>query len=140
MIRRARAKFSALPYCLAALLLPFFAGCGNDKPPEPAAPRPAVIPPPQPAAAKPAPPPVAQPAAPSAKQKADAELVARVKAALGAEPQIQGFAIDVTADKGVVSLFGTAQTKARRDKAGAVAAKVAGVKSVENHLAIVAGS
>jgi osmotically-inducible protein OsmY len=90
---------------------------------------------------KPAPAPVAPPPAqPSAKQKSDAELASRVKAALNAEPKIQGFAIDVTADDGKVSLFGTVGTKSRRDKAGQIAAHVSGVKSVVNNLAIVAGS
>ena len=48
--------------------------------------------------------------------------------------------ITVTADSGVVTLYGTADTADQRAKAGMIAAGVAGVKSVNNKLAIVAGS
>jgi osmotically-inducible protein OsmY len=39
-----------------------------------------------------------------------------------------------------VTLYGTANTRARREKAAKVASGVAGVKSVKNELVIVAGS
>lgn len=138
----ARTTLLAGPAFIAGMLLLALAACDGGKPPvdppKPAAiAAPAVKPAPAPA---PAPAPVEKPAQPGLQQKADAELTAAVRAALAAEPQVQGFAIDVTASNGVVSLFGTASTKARRDKAGQVAAKVAGVKSVQNNLAIVAGS
>jgi len=48
--------------------------------------------------------------------------------------------IDVVAGNGAITLFGTAETRMKREIAGKVAAGVAGVKSVENKLAIVAGS
>ena len=70
----------------------------------------------------------------------DAELASRVKAALGGDGGINVHRIDVTAERGVVTLYGTAETADQRAKAGMVAAGVAGVKSVLNKLAIVAGS
>jgi hyperosmotically inducible periplasmic protein len=68
------------------------------------------------------------------------ELVMRVRRALEEAGKIDAAAIDVTAADGVVSLFGTAGTKDERTRAGQVAAKVDGVKSVENKLVIVRGS
>lgn len=71
---------------------------------------------------------------------ADKELAFRVKAALLAERNLNAHGIDIVAKNGVVTLYGTADTKMRRDVAGNVAATVAGVKSVENKIAVVAGS
>jgi hyperosmotically inducible protein len=76
----------------------------------------------------------------AARAAADKELAARVKAALGAERTLNAHGIDVVASNGAVTLFGTAETRMKRDVAGKVAAAVEGVKSVENKLAIVAGS
>jgi hypothetical protein len=70
----------------------------------------------------------------------DAELAAKVKAALGADPALKLLAIDARASGGAVTLYGTADTRARRDKAAKVASGVPGVKSVKNELVIVAGS
>lgn len=70
----------------------------------------------------------------------DAELASRVKAALGADGSINVHRIDVTSESGVVTLYGTADNAGQRTKAGEIAAAVAGVRSVENNLAIVAGS
>lgn len=70
----------------------------------------------------------------------DAELASRVKAALGGQGGINVHRIDVTAEGGVVTLYGTADTADQRATAAMVAGKVAGVKSVLNKLAIVAGS
>jgi osmotically-inducible protein OsmY len=63
-----------------------------------------------------------------------------VKRALDEEAKIQAAGIDVTANDGVVSLWGTTTTDDERTRAGRVAAKVEGVKSVENKLAVVRGS
>ena len=71
---------------------------------------------------------------------ADKELAGKVKSALVAERSLNGHEIDVVAKDGVVTLFGTASTPVRRDTAAKVARNVAGVKSVENKLAVVAGS
>jgi hyperosmotically inducible periplasmic protein len=68
------------------------------------------------------------------------ELVMRVRRALEEAGKIDAAAIDVSATDGVVSLFGTAGTKDERTRAGQVAAKVEGVKSVDNKLVIVRGS
>jgi osmotically-inducible protein OsmY len=70
----------------------------------------------------------------------DAELAAKVKAALGTDPALKLLAIDARASGGAVTLYGTADTRARRDKAAKVASGVPGVKSVKNELVIVAGS
>lgn len=121
-------------FFLAALILTL-AGCGEGTPPPPV---------------KPATPPVAGPAAPAPAAEAKAaaapkpdpnkELAARVKRALDEEAKIQAAGIDVTANDGVVSLWGTTTTDDERTRAGRVAAKVEGVKSVENKLAVVRGS
>jgi hyperosmotically inducible protein len=71
---------------------------------------------------------------------ADKELAGKVKSALVAERGLNGHEIDVVAKNGVITLYGTASTPGRRETATRVASNVAGVKSVENKLAVVAGS
>lgn len=121
---------------MAALLALALAACDRAPPPPPA---PKVVvptlpeePPPQVVATpKPAEPPQAS---------ADKELAGKVKSALLAERGINAHAIDVVAKNGVITLYGTTETPARRDTAAKVAGNVAGVKSVDNKLAVVAGS
>ena len=129
----------SLVACVLALGI---VACGEKT--EPKSPPKTVVP-----ATSPAVPPEArQPSAqtPVAKQPTlppvnpDAELASRVKAALGGDGSINVHRIDVTAESGVVTLYGTADTADQRAKAGMLAAGVAGVKSVHNKLAIVAGS
>jgi len=67
-------------------------------------------------------------------------LAGKVKSELGADPALKLLAIDAGASDGVVTLYGTADNKRNRDKAGRVAGGVPGVKSVRNELVIVAGS
>ena len=67
-------------------------------------------------------------------------LAGKVKSALGTDPALKTLAIDAGASDGIVTLYGTADNKRNRDKAGRVAASVPGVKSVRNELVIVAGS
>jgi osmotically-inducible protein OsmY len=67
-------------------------------------------------------------------------LANRVKSALGADPVLKFLAIDARASDGMVTLYGTADTRAHREKAAGVASNVPGVKSVRNELVIVAGS
>lgn len=67
-------------------------------------------------------------------------LAGKVKSALGADARLKMLAIDASASDGVVTLYGTADNKANRDKAAKVASGVPGVKSVKNELVIVAGS
>jgi hyperosmotically inducible protein len=68
------------------------------------------------------------------------ELAGKVKSALRADPALKMLAIDAGATDGVVTLYGTADNKRHREKAGKVASGVPGVKSVKNELVIVAGS
>jgi hypothetical protein len=102
------------------------------------------------AACKDAPPPVqaatvkpepkAQPSLQAPKADPNEELAIRVRRALEQAGKIDAPAIDITATDGVVTLFGTAGTKDERERAGRVAAKVDGVKSVQNKLVVVRGS
>jgi hypothetical protein len=71
---------------------------------------------------------------------ADKELAGKVKSALVAERGLNGHGIDVVAKDGIITLYGTAETAGRRDTAARIAGSIAGVKSVENKLAVVAGS
>jgi hypothetical protein len=119
---------------IAGLLALALAACDRQPPPAPKVvvptlpeePPPLVVAPP-----KPAEPPQAS---------ADKELAGKVKSALLAERGLNAHGIDVVARNGVITLYGTAETPARRDTAAKVAGNVAGVKSVENKLAVVAGS
>jgi len=116
---------------LAAVLVIGLAACGQEAP-KPAA---KASPTPAPAAQPPPPPQRKTPAA----EKADPnkELAARVKRAIE-EGKLDG--IDVTASDGKVTLWGTTQNAAERNRAATLAAKVDGVKSVDNNLKVVKGS
>ena len=128
-----------IPVCilaatLAALVL---SGCGREPPPKPVVKSvPVPVAPVSEQAAKAE----AEKAAQAARAEADKELAGRVKAALVADKSLNAHRIDVVARDGAVTLFGTTETRARRDTAGKIATAVAGVKSVENKLAVVAGS
>jgi len=115
------------------------AACGQEPPPKPAA---KAAPPAAPAAPKAEM--KAEPAKPAAVESvqasADKTLAERVKAALLEERSLKAHGIDIVAKDGVVTLFGTTETRLRREMAGKIAAGVQGVKSVENKLAVVAGS
>jgi hypothetical protein len=120
---------------LASLAIVALAAC-SDAPPPPAAKKDAPAAP-APIAKAPAAP---EPKAEEPKPDPNKELAARVKRALQDDNRLQAQQIDVTASNGVVSLWGTAATAAERTRAGATAAKVQGVTTVENKLAIVKGS
>lgn len=75
-----------------------------------------------------------------AKIDPDGELAARVKKALEAEPKIHAAGIDVTAAEGTVTLWGTTVSDGERSRAAKLASGVAGVKAVENRIAVVKGS
>ena len=91
------------------------AACGEDAPPPKPAAQPATTPPPQ--AAAPAPAPEAKaPEAP--KPDPNKELAQRVKQALEGDAKVQAAAIDVTAQGGRVSLWGTTATAGERSRAG----------------------
>jgi hyperosmotically inducible protein len=108
------------------------AACGDD--PKPAAQAPAA-----PQASAPAP--ITEAKAPEApKPDPNKELARKVKQALEGEAKIQAAAIDVTANSGKVTLWGTAATAGERNRAGQIAAKVDGVTGVDNQLKVVKGS
>jgi len=70
----------------------------------------------------------------------DSAITAKVKTALLADPNVKGLQIDVDTKNGVVTLNGTADKPANRDRAVAIAKDTSGVKSVENQLVIKASS
>jgi len=121
---------------LAAALMLLLAACGDSTPP----PKPAAQPasPPQPPAPQAKAPETKAPEAP--KPDPNKELASRVKQALEGDGKVQAGAIDVTAKEGRVSLWGTAATAGERTRAGEIAAKVAGVASVDNQIKVVKGS
>jgi hypothetical protein len=121
------------------VVVPAFAliACSEEAPPKPA-PKPAAE---APAAVTPPPPPptpITKPEPP--KPDPNKELADRVKRALEDEARIQAAGIDVTANDGTVTLWGTTTTAAEKARAARAAAKVEGVKAVENKLAVVKGS
>ena len=69
----------------------------------------------------------------------DAEITARVKAAIFAEPGLATLQISVGTVDGVVTLSGSVDSQQRSDTAKGLAAAVAGVKKVDNQLALKAG-
>lgn len=66
----------------------------------------------------------------------DAEITAKVKAAIFAEPGLKTLQISVDTVKGVVTLSGSADSLASSDRAKALAGAVVGVRKVENRLAL----
>ena len=66
----------------------------------------------------------------------DAEITSKVKAAIFAEPGLKTLQISVDTIKGVVTLTGSVDSQANSDTANSLAGAVAGVKDVENHLAL----
>ena len=117
---------------LAAALI----ACSESPPPKPAA---KPTPPPTPAPVVAAPQPAPQPEPP--KPDPNKELAAKVKQALEApSAKLPSGGIDVTAADGKVSLWGTVDTDQQRRRAAQLAAKVDGVKGVDNQLKVVKGS
>jgi hypothetical protein len=128
--------FAALASALALAL----AACGKEEPPKVAPP--AVVQPATPPEAKageirtePSAPPEPMP-----KIDPNAELGRKVKTALREAPGLGDLAVDVVASDGVVTLFGTADTRDNVEQAGKVASGVPGVKSVQNKIVVVRGS
>lgn len=66
----------------------------------------------------------------------DAEITAKVKAAIFAEPGLKTLRISVDTVKGVVTLSGSVDTPASSDRAKALAGAVAGVNAVDNRLVV----
>ena len=122
-----------------ALLLALALGLGacSDPPPPPPKPKPVAKAP----EAAPAPPPKPEVKPEPPKPDPNKELAARVKQALEApDTKLPSGAIDVTAQDGRVSLWGTVPSAGMRSRAAQVAQKVDGVKSVDNQLKVVKGS
>ena len=66
----------------------------------------------------------------------DTEITAKVKAAILAEPGLKTLQISVVTDKGVVTLSGSVDSQPNSARAEGLASAVAGVKSVNNRLAL----
>ena len=66
----------------------------------------------------------------------DAEITAKVKAAIFAEPGLKTLQISVDTVNGVVTLTGSVDSQPSSDSAKALAGAVAGVHRVENQLAL----
>lgn len=66
----------------------------------------------------------------------DAEITAKVKAAIFAEPGLKTLQISVDTVNGVVTLTGSVDSQSNSDTAKALAGAVAGVNRVENRLAL----
>jgi len=66
----------------------------------------------------------------------DATITAKVKTAVLAEPGLKTLQIDVDTKNGVVTLAGTVDTAALKERAAQVAQAVNGVRSVDNNLAV----
>ncbi|MEK6707303.1 MAG: BON domain-containing protein [Pseudomonadota bacterium] len=66
----------------------------------------------------------------------DAEITAKVKAAIFAEPGLKTLQISVNTVKGVVTLSGSVDSSPSSDMAKVLAGAVAGVKEVKNQLVI----
>jgi osmotically-inducible protein OsmY len=66
----------------------------------------------------------------------DTEITAKVKAAIFAEPGLKTLQISVDTVKGVVTLSGSVDSQRNSARAKALAGAVAGVKDVENRLAL----
>src|SRR4051812_21085534 len=67
-------------------------------------------------------------------------LAARVRRGLDAEKNPETGGIDVTAFEGNITLWGTTHTRSERKRAERAAAKIEGVKAVDNRIAVVKGS
>lgn len=66
----------------------------------------------------------------------DSRTSERVREALAAAPQYKFDGVQIAASNGVVQLSGYVNTSAQRTRAGEVASKVVGVRTVENNLKI----
>jgi hyperosmotically inducible periplasmic protein len=70
----------------------------------------------------------------------DALITTKIKAAMAKQKGVSATSIKVDTDNaGVVQLSGTAKSQAEANKAVAIAKKVKGVTSVENHIQVSAG-
>ena len=69
----------------------------------------------------------------------DAAITAKIKAKMAADDQVSALHISVDTDNnGVVTLTGTAKSKAEAAKAATIARTVEGVKAVNDHIVVAA--
>ena len=68
--------------------------------------------------------------------KSDTKTIAKVKAAIFAEPGLKTLQISVDTIKGVVTLSGSVDSQADSDQAKGLASAVSGVNEVDNRLAL----
>lgn len=66
----------------------------------------------------------------------DAEITAKIKGSIFAEPGLKTLQISVDTVQGVVTLSGSADSQASSDRVKSLAAAVAGVNRVDNRLAL----
>ena len=115
------------------------AGCG--KPDDATPPTPTTSSPPPAVAALQPPVSIAPPMVPeTATAPDDTTLASRVREALMADADVKDQKIDVSASEGVVQLSGFVDTGDQTARAATVAGAVDGVRSVDNRLALKAGS
>jgi predicted small lipoprotein YifL len=125
----------------AAIVAANLAACGPHGPAEQTVARQNPVPPAE--AAKPAgefssavtPNPTPAPAS-----VADTELSGKVKSALTSTKGLDIGGVDVEAANGVVTLYGTVDAPAEKDRAAILAMEVDGVRSVVNNLVVIRGS
>ena len=79
---------------------------------------------------------VRSPATPSV----DAELGDKVKRVLTSTPDVEVGAIEVAAAGGVVTIYGTVEFPAEKDRVAILALGIDGVRSVVNNLVVIRGS
>ena len=124
---------NVLSAAIAAIITASVAACDSQGPMEQAAARRDAAAPPTPAKTAEA---IRSPAAPAA----DAQLGDKVKRALTTTPEIEIGAIEVAAAGGVVTLYGTVEFPAEKDRAALLALEIDGVRSVVNNLVVMRGS
>jgi len=124
----------------AAIIAASLAACDSQGPVEQAAAKRDAAAPAPPAKTEDIRSPAAPAAAPGAALSADAELGDKVKRVLISTPEIEVGAIDVAAAGGVVTLNGTVEFPAEKDRAALLALGVDGVRSVVNNLVVIRGS
>ncbi len=67
----------------------------------------------------------------------DTQLVVAAKNALAIDPATDSYEIDVKADKGIVTLYGTVESQAEKQLAGQVVKGIAGIKDIKNEIMVV---
>jgi hyperosmotically inducible periplasmic protein len=70
----------------------------------------------------------------------DAGITAKVKSSLLADDQVKGLSINVDTSGGAVTLTGSAQTAAEKQRAEQLATGVEGVRSVQNNITVAQGA